>query len=337
MENKTIKYITILEDTPIKMEDGKKYNLCQCKCGNTKYILSSTLKSGRIRDCGCGKYMLDRMIGVKSGKLTVIETYRERKGKNQKVNIMCKCRCECGNIVTIPSSAITKGHRVSCGCVQHFNFNKYKGQFYNGIEILDLLDEKRKIVLCKCKCGNIFSCKLAKLTESKNPIIGCSKCPNFIQYTCKTKYIRKYKTEYNRIKRIYKGIKNRCYRRNDKDYHLYGARGIIICDEWLGENGFSNFEKWALTNGYNDKLTIDRIDTNKGYCPNNCRWVDFVVQANNRRNNIRYLFNGQMLTISQIAGLVHINKHTLRSRLRQGHDLKYALTTPIQRREDKNG
>lgn len=330
MNKQTIKYITILEEEPIILEDGKKYNTCKCECGNIKYILNSTLKSKRIRDCGCGKYMLDRMIGVRSGKLTVIETFRERRGKNQRVNIMCRCQCDCGNIIVIPASKL-KG-QYSCGCAKFFDFAKYKNKIYNGIEVLELVDEKEKIISCKCKCGNIFTCKLSKLTSHKNPIIGCSKCPDFVKYTRNTKYLHKYKAQPNRIKRIHRSMKLRCFNPKDKDFDLYGGRGISICRDWIGENGFQNFEEWAINNGYKDDLTIDRMDTNGNYEPKNCRWVDIKTQANNRRNNVKYLFNNEELTIPEISRIVNINKNTILSRLKKGYSLERAINTPVQRR-----
>ena len=77
---------------------------------------------------------------------------------------------------------------------------------------------------------------------------------------------------------------NRCYWEKSDMFKHYGARGIEVCDDWKNkENGFECFSKWAFDNGYKEGLTLDRIDCNKGYCPENCRWVDAYVQANNKR------------------------------------------------------
>ena len=80
-----------------------------------------------------------------------------------------------------------------------------------------------------------------------------------------------------RIKTIFNGMKQRCYNREEESYRWYGAKGIKICDEWL--NNPKSFEEWSLQNGYNDNLTIDRIDENKDYSPDNCRWVGNVQNA----------------------------------------------------------
>lgn len=87
-----------------------------------------------------------------------------------------------------------------------------------------------------------------------------------------------------RLYRVWRGMKTRCYNANSKKYHHYGGRGIIICDEWL--TSFAKFREWALTNGYTDKLSIDRIDVNGNYEPSNCRWADDLTQRHNRRDGV---------------------------------------------------
>jgi hypothetical protein len=88
----------------------------------------------------------------------------------------------------------------------------------------------------------------------------------------------------SRLYNIWRGMKKRCYLVSDKDYTLYGGRGIVICDEW--KNNYDAFAEWSINNGYNETLTIDRINTNGIYEPSNCRWVDMKTQERNRRNNL---------------------------------------------------
>ena len=108
-----------------------------------------------------------------------------------------------------------------------------------------------------------------------------------------------WKSSEHRLKRIYYAMKRRCYNKTDEAYKYYGARGITICDEWLDEsNGYITFKQWALSNGYTDELTIDRIDVNKDYCPDNCRWVTMKIQLNNTRRNKLVTYNGETKTVS---------------------------------------
>ena len=103
-------------------------------------------------------------------------------------------------------------------------------------------------------------------------------------------------------------MKKRCYDKNHKLYNRYGGRGITICDEWAKD--FMSFYNWSMANGYQDNLTIDRIDNNKGYSPDNCRWVDMKIQSNNRCNNRRVCYQGQEYTLSELADKLGIEyKH----------------------------
>ena len=106
-----------------------------------------------------------------------------------------------------------------------------------------------------------------------------------------------------RIYNIYHNMKNRCYNPNDDRYKDYGGRGIRICDEWLGKHGFENFCEWSMENGYSNKLSIDRIDNEKGYSPDNCRWITMKEQIENRRNSLNFCYNGKNMNLSDIAKL----------------------------------
>lgn len=121
-----------------------------------------------------------------------------------------------------------------------------------------------------------------------------------------------------RIYRIYKSMKTRCLNPNSKQYKNYGGRGIKICDEWIGENGFMNFYQWAISNGYNDNLTIDRIDVNKGYFPSNCRWIVFEQQAKNRTNSIVLKFYGETISPDELSYKTGISVNTIYNARRRG-------------------
>lgn len=97
-----------------------------------------------------------------------------------------------------------------------------------------------------------------------------------------------------RIQNIFHGMKCRCYNKRDKDYRWYGARGIKICDQWLDNEKL--FEEWALTNGYSDELTIDRIDESKNYSPDNCRWVNSINNSKIKSTTRLIDIDGEILT-----------------------------------------
>lgn len=128
-----------------------------------------------------------------------------------------------------------------------------------------------------------------------------------------------------RIYRLYKGIKNRCYNEKDCTHRkLYYDRGIRMCKEW--EESFIEFLKWALDNGYNDNLTIDRIDNNGDYSPTNCRWVTVLEQANNRRNSFRVLYKNKEDTLANFCRENNLKYDTVYRRIKRYHwDVERAL------------
>lgn len=119
-------------------------------------------------------------------------------------------------------------------------------------------------------------------------------------------------------------MKRRCYDKNLYAYKNYGARGITVCDEWV--ESFETFRDWANANGYKQGLTIDRIDNNKGYSPDNCRWTTIKVQCNNRRTNHILTLNKESHTISEWSEIVGIPRSVLLGRIKNGWPVERALT-----------
>lgn len=120
---------------------------------------------------------------------------------------------------------------------------------------------------------------------------------------------------------------NRCYNSQNAGYKDYGARGITVCEEWLQDDGFEAFYKWAITHGYNDSLTIDRIDVNGNYEPSNCRWTDAEMQANNKRNSINIKYQDTLITIKECSEKSKIKRSTIEYRInvlkKHNKDLTY--------------
>lgn len=127
-----------------------------------------------------------------------------------------------------------------------------------------------------------------------------------------------------RLNGVYNSMKSRCNNPNNKAYKHYGGRGIKVCELWeqkyFGRLWFIN---WAYKHGYQEGLTIDRIDNDGNYCPENCRWVDRTTQANNKRNNVFVEINGKRLTVSQWAKKTHRTREQMLKVLKEtfGNDV----------------
>lgn len=129
----------------------------------------------------------------------------------------------------------------------------------------------------------------------------------------------------SRLYAIYKHMRNRCYDKNNNRYDYYGGRGIRICDEW---QQFEPFMEWALEHGYNDNLSIDRIDVDKDYSPDNCRWATVKEQANNKTSNRVYTYNGETHNIREWADKLGFTYIKLWNRFDRGWSVERALGTP---------
>ena len=146
---------------------------------------------------------------------------------------------------------------------------------------------------------------------------GCSN-PNYKHGLTKT-----------HLYQTWSNAKSRCQDVNSHAYKHYGGRGITVCDEW--RDNFQAFYDWAMSSGYKEGLTLDRIDNNKGYSPKNCRWITVKEQSNNRRSNRFLLFRGERKTVSQWADDIGITKETLYKRLAHGWSIEKTLSTPTRK------
>lgn len=174
--------------------------------------------------------------------------------------------------------------------------------------------------LCCCSCGNEIIVNANNL-KAKTNSCGCLKK----ELLHESKIIHgDYK---KRLYHIWCLMLARCSNQNRPEYIHYGGRGIKVCKEWI--NDYSVFRQWALSNGYADNLSIDRIDVNGNYCPDNCRWATAKMQANNQRTNRFLSFNGQTLTLSEWADKTKINQDAIYGRLKRGWTIEQSLTIPL--------
>ena len=168
--------------------------------------------------------------------------------------------------------------------------------------------------LCKCDCGNEKIIEGYSLTRGRTQSCGCllSECSR--ERTTKRNF--KHGFSNHKLHGIWDNMKQRCYNPNSKSYADYGARGIKICQEW--QDDFMNFYNWAMANGYKEGLTIDRIDVNGNYEPNNCRWIALSMQSDNRRDTVYIEYKGHRYTRKEFSIKFKINYWTLRYRISKG-------------------
>jgi hypothetical protein len=193
-------------------------------------------------------------------------------------------------------------------------------------------ESKRALWLCKCECGNEITVIGDLLRNGHVQSCGCLRPDVITKHGC-AKH-----NQVDRLYRVWKQIRNRCNNPNVKGYKYYGGRGIQICDEW---NDYENFRKWAIANGYDEKAkwgdcTIDRIDSNGNYKPDNCRWVDMKTQSNNKSTNHYITYNNETHTLAEWERLTGISRSVITCRIKRGWSVEKTFTTPVRKIKKTN-
>lgn len=185
--------------------------------------------------------------------------------------------------------------------------------------------------LCQCDCGGK---KVALGTNLKRGITQSCGCL-VKEAACLRESSGHKKHGYHgeRLYNVWKGMKSRCNNKNNSSYKHYGARGIKVCEEW--NTDYASFRKWALEAGYNEeekrgKCTLDRVDVNGDYCPENCRWVSQSTQMRNTRCNRMIEYDGEIKSLSEWADILGVSRRILYSRIYTYHqDIDKAFTSPV--------
>lgn len=164
--------------------------------------------------------------------------------------------------------------------------------------------------MCRCDCGNERIVNGNYLKGNITRSCGCLKKEQDNINIVKPKHYMSNTRIYN----IWRHMKNRCNNPNNKKHKFYYDKGIRVCDEW--EKDFMTFYNWAITNGYKDNLTIDRINNNKNYEPGNCRWATYEEQNNNQSNNIKINYKGETYTTREFSKQYNIDYRLLTSRIK---------------------
>jgi hypothetical protein len=188
-------------------------------------------------------------------------------------------------------------------------------------------DKKHVFYNCLCECGKTTIGREDCLKNGIKRSCGCIARERMVKLNFKHGLSAKNKRLYN----IWKKMLGRCYNRRDSSYPGYGGRlnmPITVCEAW---HDITNFFEWALSNGYQDTLSIDRMNNNGNYCPENCRWVDCTVQANNRRTNHSITINGETLTIAGWEKKFGYKAHFIQNRIKSGWSEYDAVMIPSKR------
>ena len=176
--------------------------------------------------------------------------------------------------------------------------------------------DRRYKWICKCDCGNVTS-KSGRLLK-KGSVQSCG-CINRREYDAKS-----------RLYHIWVGMRHRCNSPKSDAYENYGGRGIKVCDEW--NNDFAIFQSWAMKNGYNDSLTIERKNVDGNYEPSNCIWIPRSEQPKNTRSNHRVEINGESRTLAEWERVTGLSASTIGKRIKAGWSIEDALSKPSKRK-----
>lgn len=334
--------------TPHIKPDGsiKIRYLCKCNLCGKKFIayrdaLTNHIKGKYIRplSCGCDIERKPITSGEKIGKLTVERLIKDGKSSEDRFWI---CKCECGREVEKRESNLLNRTIKDCGMCGKIKsvHEPYKvGQKLGMLTIREVHNAgnvSTEYYVCDCDCGTKGVVKKYTQLNYGTASLNCG-CVNVQKMKNLHDKTRRHGLSDTRIYGIYQGMMKRCYNPNEEMYYNYGGRGIYVCDEWKDQEdykGLKAFVEWAYKNGYDDTLSIDRIDNDGPYSPDNCRWVPMTIQANNKRDSVYITANGETYTLAQWEAASGINQNTIRRRLNSGYIPRDCIYTPTPTNHD---
>ena len=337
--NKKIGRLTIIRPFYKGTDRHKKVRCaCKCDCGNIKIIDYSTLQKQTNISCGC----LNKINTAKKD-INQYTVYNELNKiwnsiKKQSSN---EWKISFNNFFdwSLQNNYFSDAILVQIDSQKEYSpenckwLNKNMSSIYRTNSRLITLNNITLTLTEWCLIYEIpYNIVYTRINSYKWDIEKALTTP--VQQTYKTNQINKQKNPSNlinkrRLLRIWNGIKKRCCNPQSTNYKRYGGRGIKICEEWLKD--YYTFEAWALNNGYQDNLTIDRIDNDGNYEPNNCRWTTLEEQANNKSSNIFITIDDETKTLAQWCKQYNLSYTTIYERIVQSNwEPVKALTTPIR-------
>ena len=209
------------------------------------------------------------------------------------------------------------------------NYKDLTGNKYNMLTVLRRLPNSGNNAVweCRCDCGNITKVTSGNLKNGSVKSCGCLRHINTSATHNKTN---------TRLYRIWAAMKQRCYNSNYHAYKNYGGRGIAICDDWV--NSFDNFYNWAIDNGYREDLSIERINVDDNYCPNNCTWITLAQQAQNRRSCYMFYYNNKEQNLSQWCNELSLDYKLIHNRIfKLKWSFERAISEPVHTEKRNKG
>ena len=277
------------------------------------------------------------LTGKKFGRLTVLGRADPPTRNGQK---MWHCVCDCGGTKDAYGHNLVYGQTRSCGCLmeesKHQLTEDLTGKKFNRLTVLfrdETATTKAIKWICQCDCGNTCSVAGSNLKNGHSKSCGCL---NSEKVTARNKANATHGDTKTKLYKSWRCMWTRCTDPKCASYCRYGGRGIKVCEEW---KNYFVFREWALSVGYdyNANLTIDRIDPDGDYCPENCRFLTRQQQSATNRNAIRVTYNGKTQCLKEWAREFGIRYLTLYQRINSlGWDFERAITTPVRQQNHIN-
>lgn len=327
-------YLTVIQKDERKSKKNSYY-LCQCDCGSKpKSIMRSNLLNGNTVSCGCfrkkraSKLNKSGPIDEKGnvyGRLTVVK----RAENTDKGQAQWLCKCKCGSNPIVEGSSLRSGNTTSCGCKRIESLQLLPTQ---ADDLTGQIFERLKVRFrgfndpggraqwwCECICGNGKLIPGWRLRNNSTKSCGCLELENQINNCNKRTVI--HGLHEHPLYRKFQSIKARCYNIDNKSYHNYGGKGVKVCEEWLID--FKSFYDWAMMNGWEQgkELSVDRVNNDGDYCPENCRIIPRV------ENTIkRYIdagqgleFNGVIYNVRNLKRKSNVSEKVIKKLINNGY------------------
>jgi len=295
--------------TALMYRDG--YWMCKCECGAEATVKAKNLNAGNTKSCGClnaeslSKRAKSFPCGTKFGNLTVMRPSQNKGRRSQSI-----CLCDCGNEVSVNNYYLQTADKPSCGCVRSNAKRLEAGIVFGRLTVLESRGsdaDGHSLSLCRCECGQEVVVINNRLRSASTQSCGC------LNRECLPPKNITHGMSDDPVYKVWCQMWQRCTNESVINYHVYGGRGIRVCDRWKDFALFTQ-DMGPRPSGY----TIERQDSNGNYEPSNCCWATRTEQNNNTSRNRRVTIGDRTMTVSQWARETGLHKSTITERLNRG-------------------